>query len=98
MVGLVLVAAVIDHSEVDWPPFALYVWLAVLAALTMSAVYFIGKTRSKPIQHELTANDLLSKFGELHSKGVLSDAEFRTIKTNLAAKLQEQLNNNNNTG
>jgi hypothetical protein len=41
---------------------------------------------------------MAGKFRELHSQGVLSDAEFRTIKTALTVQLQQELKVNNETG
>ncbi len=73
-------------------------WLAVLAGLVALGAYLIGKTRTEPVQKEPTSSELLSKFRELHSKGELSDAEFRTIKTTLAAQLQDELRDNGETG
>lgn len=35
-------------------------------------------------------SDLLTKFREMHSRGTLSDTEYRTIKTKLAAQIQSQ--------
>jgi hypothetical protein len=35
-------------------------------------------------------SELLSKFREMHSRGTLSDTEYRTIKTKLAAQIQSQ--------
>jgi hypothetical protein len=74
------------------------IWVAILAALIAVAVYVIDKLRPKPVQQEPTASELLSKFRELHSQGVLSDAEFRTIKTNLAAQLRQELKDNGEKG
>ena len=54
--------------------------------------------RRQTVQEELSANQLLSKFRELHSQGGLSDAEFRTIKTKLAASIQDELKDNGQTG
>ena len=65
---------------------SLFAWTAALALMTTFAAYFIGKIRAKTLQHEPTALELMSKFRELHSQGELSDAEFRTIKTILAAR------------
>ncbi len=73
-------------------------WLAVLAGLVALGAYLIGKIRTEPVQKEPTASELLSKFRESHSKGELSDAEFRTIKTSLAARLQNELRDNGETG
>jgi uncharacterized membrane protein len=71
----------------------LILWSAVLVVLTVVGVYLAGRLRAKPVQRELPASELLTKFRELHRRGVLSDAEFRTIKTTLTAQLQEELRN-----
>ena len=76
----------------------LVLWAAILASLVAVAIYVIKKVRDKAVQKEPTASELLSKFRELHSRGGLSDAEFRTIKTTLAAQLQEELKDNGETG
>lgn len=69
----------------------LVVWVASLSILVAIAIFVIGKIRAKMVQEEPTAHELLSKMRDLHSEGVLSDTEFRTIKTTLAARLQEEL-------
>jgi uncharacterized membrane protein len=76
----------------------LVLWTAVGAVLVAVAVYVIGKIRAEAVQHEPTASELLSKFRDQHSKGELTDAEFRTIKTTLAARLQEELKDNGQKG
>jgi uncharacterized membrane protein len=84
----------------------LVIWLAVLAILVVVAVYVLGRLRPSstrqgptgPAQQEPMASELMSKFSELHSRGGLSDAEFRTIKTKLAAQLQQELKDNGETG
>lgn len=76
----------------------LVVGLAVLAAGVAAAVYVIGKIRPRSAQQELATSELLTNFRELHARGELSDAEFRTIKTSLAARLQAELKENDETG
>ena len=76
----------------------LIISLAVLAALIALAIYVLGLIRAKPAQQEPTAKELLSKFRESHSRGVLSDEEFRTIKTTLVARIEEELKDNDETG
>jgi uncharacterized membrane protein len=76
----------------------LVLWAAILAALVAVAIYVIKKVRAKAVQKEPTTSELLSKFRELHSRGELSDAEFRTIKTTLASQLHEELKDNGQTG
>ena len=82
----------------DFEAEQLVIWVAILSVAAAVAAYVIGKVRAKPVQQEPTASELISKFRELHSRGDLNDAEFRTIKTTLAAQLQEELKDNGETG
>jgi hypothetical protein len=72
----------------------LVVWIAVLAILLTVAWYVIDKIRPKPEKKEPLASEWLSKYRDLHSRGVLSDEEFRTIKTTLNKQLQDELKAN----
>ena len=92
------VSGVLMHRLSETGAEELVLWVAVLASLAAVVVYLVGLIRDKTAQQEPTASELLSKFRELHSRGELSDAEFRTIKTTLAAKLQEELKDNGETG
>jgi uncharacterized membrane protein len=74
------------------------VWTALCAIMVAVAVYVLGKIRGEAVQNEPDASELMTKFRELHSRGELSDAEFRTIKTNLAARLQQELKDKGETG
>jgi uncharacterized membrane protein len=80
------------ETGLDWVVF----WIAVLVLLVAVGYWIIKKLRPKPIQKEREADQWLSKCHELHSKGVLSDEEFRTI--NLAARLQDELKDNGEKG
>jgi uncharacterized membrane protein len=82
------------QSEPQW----LILGIAVLAAMVVVAYYVLGKIRPNPSQKEPNASQWLSKFRDLHSRGELSDEEFREIKTTLAAQLQDELNDNDETG
>jgi uncharacterized membrane protein len=73
-------------------------WFAVLAAVVALAYYVITKIRPEPEKMEPLASQWLSKYREMHSRGELSDEEFRTIKTKLAEQLQDELNDNGETG
>jgi len=73
-------------------------WAALAATAVAVAIYVIGRIRAEPSQQEPTASELISKFRESHSRGELSDAEFRTIKTTLAVRLDEELKDNGETG
>jgi uncharacterized membrane protein len=72
--------------------------VAVLAVLVAVAYYVIGKIRPKSVQKELSASEWLSKYRELHSRGKLTDEEYRTIKTKLAEQLQDELNDSGKDG
>jgi hypothetical protein len=76
----------------------LAVWGIALAALAALAAYVVGKVRAEKEKEEPTAGELLAKFREMHSQGVLSDAEYRTIKTSLYTHLREELKDTGETG
>lgn len=80
-------------ADVEW----LVVWLAVLAALVAVAWYVVLRVRGQSAQQERSADGLLSKLRELHGRGELSDAEYRTIKTTLASQLQDELKGDDQT-
>jgi len=82
------------QSGPEW----IVLWCTVLAILIAVVYYVQGKIRLKTVQKEPKASEWLSKFRELHSQGKLSDEEFRTIKTNLAAQLQDELKDNGEKG
>jgi uncharacterized membrane protein len=73
-------------------------WIAILAVLATITWYVVGLIRPKTVQKERPASEWLAKCRELHSKGVLTDEEFRTIKTKLAKQLQDELNDNGKKG
>jgi uncharacterized membrane protein len=86
---------------VELHPQGLIFWpvvFVVLALLVSFGVYLAGRVRRKSLQQEPTAADLMAKFRELHSQGVLSDAEFRTIKTTLTTQLRTELRDNGEAG
>ena len=72
--------------------------LAVLVAIGSMGIHLAGRIRAKAVQKEPSASELLTKFREMHSRGVLSDEEFRTIKTTLTERLQSELRNEDETG
>ena len=72
------------------PPAQVVIWASVLLIITIIAVYCLRNWRDR-VNKEDTTSDHLTKFSELRLRGVLSDMEFRTIKTALGDKLQEEL-------
>ena len=72
-------------------------WIALIAVVGVVACYLITNIRPKTVQKEPKASQWLSKFRESHSRGELTDEEFRTIKTTLATQLQDELKDNGET-
>ena len=86
-------------GRLDWVVLRqLVIGSAALAMLVALGVYLAGKIRARAAQKEPSASELLTKFREMHSRGVLSDEEFRTIKTTLTERLQTELRGNDETG
>lgn len=72
--------------------------LAIAAVLAVVGFYFVGKLRGDIADDEPASSNLMTKFKELHARGGLSDEEYRTIKTKLAAQLQEELRDSDEKG
>jgi uncharacterized membrane protein len=73
-------------------------WTVLILCGLGIGILLLRKLRAAPAKQESTASELLSKFRELHSEGELTDAEYRTIKTRLAAELQQQIKGNGEKG
>ncbi len=67
-------------------------WSAVALAVSALAVAAVRRWRGDANDGQPQANELLTKFRELHVRGGLSDDEYRTIKTKLATQLDAELN------
>lgn len=67
-------------------------WFAAIFALTALAVATARRFRGGAADDRSEASEMLTKFREIHSRGGLSDEEYRTIKTKLAADIDAQLN------
>jgi len=64
---------------------------AAIAILIMTGAYFASKWRGTNEDDRMSTSELLTNFREMHSKSVLSDEEFRTIKSKLAGGIQKEL-------
>jgi hypothetical protein len=69
----------------------LIVWSAALCGLISIAALALGKLRGSTQQSEDSAGKLLSNLQDLRQEGDISDAEYRTIKAVLGAKLQQRV-------
>jgi uncharacterized membrane protein len=71
--------------------------LAILLIISAVAWYVVGRFRDRDKEDE-TANDMMTKFREMHQRGDLTEAEYRTIKGVLAYRLQDELNHTDREG
>jgi uncharacterized membrane protein len=65
--------------------------LAAIVALVAVGVYAVSKWRDVTGDDRITTSELLSKFREMHSRGELTNEEFRTIKARLSYELEAEL-------
>lgn len=74
------------------------IWTAVLSVLVAVGLFVMKRFRDQSDDDKLKASELLTNFEEMHRGGDLSDAEYRTIKTALGVKLQQQLKDSHQKG
>jgi uncharacterized membrane protein len=79
------------------PLFTAALWFAAIFALLALAIALVRRFRGGAAEDRPTANELLTKFRDLHARGGLSDDEYRTIKTKLATQLQTELTHSEKT-
>ncbi|MCP4193287.1 MAG: hypothetical protein GY768_21965 [Planctomycetaceae bacterium] len=72
------------------PQARLVILLAILAILSVIGVYVVRRFRDESEDTE-TSSTMLTKFREMRHRGVLSDTEFRDIKTILAEEIQAKV-------
>jgi uncharacterized membrane protein len=73
-------------------------WTLGGVALCAIGVYVVKRFRDRKGDDQPQASELLTNFREIHSRGGLSDEEFRTIKAQLAAQLEREINENDDKG
>ena len=74
------------------------VLFAAIFALTAVVLAVARRFRDRSAEDRLDPNQLLSNFRELYERGGLSDEEFRTIKAQLADRMQREVSDNEDTG
>jgi hypothetical protein len=72
------------------PTAKLLAWLALLLIVSVIGFYLVRRFRDSTEGIE-TSSALLTKFEESRHRGELNEAEFRTIKTILAERMQAEL-------
>jgi uncharacterized membrane protein len=80
------------------PTVQLTLGVAVVAILVAVGIYVVGRVKSSFREDGISTNEMLTNFRELHSRGELSDVEYRTIKATLSARLQDELNDSGKEG
>lgn len=66
------------------------IWTAVLVVLMVVGAWVVRRFRDRADDHQLSANELLTNFRELHHQGDINESEFRTIKTVLGPQIQDE--------
>jgi len=66
--------------------------LLILVILTIVAVIVIVRVRRVAREKDPSGVEFLSEFRDVHARGGLSDAEFRTIKARLADRVKDGSN------
>jgi len=72
--------------------------MAAIFLVTALGLAVVRKLRGHAEHDQHQNSELMTKFRDLHAQGGLSDEEYRTIKTKLAAQLRVELSDNNSTG
>lgn len=74
------------------------IWTTVLVLIAVAAYYLVLKFRDRNADDLPGPADLLVNFRELQDQGVISESEFRTIKTKLGPGLQQQVSGRGGNG
>ncbi len=82
---------------VDWGK-SILGWLVLIMTLMLSCPTILRRWRDRADAGQPQASELLSNFRELHSQGKLDEQEYRTIKTLLAARLQNEIKDTGEKG
>ena len=68
-----------------------FVLSTAIVILILAGAYIASKWRGTNDKDTMSAQEMLSNFREMHTQGVLTDEEFRTIKSKLAGDIQTEL-------
>lgn len=72
--------------------------LGVLVGLVVAGVLTVQIFRGRVAEKGTTANELLTNFQEMRSRGDIDDADFRKIKSVLGAELHRELKDDKDKG
>ena len=84
--------------EKQYLQLAFGVFLLAISILGLAlTVHLVRKWREYSDDDQLGSDAMLSKFREMHSRGELSDEEFRKIKTDIKATIQKPVTGSEET-
>ncbi|MBC19064.1 MAG: hypothetical protein CMJ74_02235 [Planctomycetaceae bacterium] len=86
----------VENLEGPWY-LAIILFAAVVALIAIGA-YAVSKWRDATDDDTNSASELLTNFREMHSRGDLTDEEFRTIKARLSYEMKEEIKNSDHAG
>ncbi len=72
--------------------------VAVLAVMLAVSYWGLRRFRDYIGQDQTPASDLLTNYRELHEQGIISDAEYRTIKSRLNAGMRHKSDGSGQAG
>ena len=72
--------------------------VGMLIALVIAGATVVQRFRGGAADEALDANELIGNFQEMHSRGDLTDADYRKIKSVLGAKLHSELKDDKEKG
>ena len=75
----------------EGPWYLAIILIATVVALIAVGAYAMSKWRDAIDDDTSNASELLTNFREMHSRGDLTDEEFRTIKARLSYELEAEL-------
>ena len=73
-------------------------WMTVLIGLVIVGVLIVQRFRGGAADKGTSANELMTNFQEMRSRGDISDADYRKIKSVLGAALQSELKDDKDKG
>jgi hypothetical protein len=79
-------------------PAQMVIGVTIVSMVAVVGYYVVRKFRDRIDDDGPSANQLLSNFREMRQQGDIDDVEYRTIKTALGPKLQQELKDNDGEG
>ena len=68
----------------------LALWSGLLVAMIIVAYYSVLKLRDQAVNDQIDLRDPSMNFREMYERGMISESEYRTIKTKLGDKLRQK--------